>query len=332
MNKNIQLRVLSYGVIAYMLLAFGWWSVLLFTKNKDAFEAKQELLWLGMYAEGHVKNKAELKATPEFKALDEKYKRQEWMIMGEASVFVLSLVIGIWLINRSYHEEVTSAQQRRNFLLSITHELKSPIASISLILETFMKRDLNKAQINKLGTGGIKETKRLHNLVSNLLFAAKVESAYTPTLEKIYFPELIVEHLAHFIQQHPAATFNFNHDDDIPEITGDKMGWTSVIINLIENGIKYSQDNVHIDIQLKKENKKLILEIADQGIGINAKEKKKIFNRFYRVGSEDTRKTKGTGLGLYIVSQIVKAHKASIKVMDNLPKGTKFSIKIDLNQ
>ncbi len=328
MSNNIRLRLLSYIVIAYMLLAFGWWSVLLFTKNKDAFDAKAELLWLGMYTEDKVKDKATFLATPEYEELDKKYRRQEYMIFGEAAVFVLSLVIGIWLINRSYHEEMIAEQQRRNFLLSITHELKSPIASISLVLETFIKRNLNKTQIDKLGQNALKETKRLNSLVNNLLLAAKVESAYEPVMEDIDLTQIILDIIKHFQEQYPNAKFNFTTENTPEIIKGDSMGWTSIVINLIENAIKYSPEKIDVTITLKKEKNKHLLEIADKGIGIADKEKRKIFDRFYRVGNEDTRKTKGTGLGLYIVSQITKAHKGKIQARDNTPHGTVFCIEL----
>ena len=134
-----------------MLIAFAWWSVLLFTKNRDAFQAKSELQAVVMAAQGLIENETDYRETEQFKALRDEYKTQEWMIMGEAVVFVITLVIGIWLINRSSNREIEAAEQRRNFLLSITHELKSPIASIRLVLETLLKRQLKPEQVVKFG-------------------------------------------------------------------------------------------------------------------------------------------------------------------------------------
>jgi signal transduction histidine kinase len=90
----------------------------------------------------------------------------------------------------------------------------------------------------------------------------------------------------------------------------------------LENAIKYSKDVTNVNVHIKQNNKHLSVEIADQGIGIPDKEKKYVFEKFYRVGSEDTRTTKGTGLGLFIVKQIMKAHKGNIHILDNQPKGT----------
>jgi len=328
--ENLKLRLLSNFVIVFLLLAFGWWSVLLYTKNKDAFIAKSNYLQIVLAAKGDITNRAQFEKTIDFKELEAKYKRQEWMILGEALFFILSLVIGIYIINRGYNREMIAAQERRNFLLSITHELKSPISSIRLVLETFLKRDLEKNQINQLSGTALEETERLTNLVEDLLLAAKMENHYQPVLESldpIHLIEKLVEKLR---AKFPEATFSFSYDEKIPHIMADKTGLTSITINLLENAVKYSPTSAIIDVQAKRSGNLLALEFADQGYGITEKEKKKIFRKFYRTGSEDTRSTKGTGLGLYIVKEIVEAHHGTISVKDNQPRGSIFKIKLPL--
>lgn len=327
MLTNLKLRLLSYLVIFYMLVAFAWWSVLLYSKNKDAYFAKVELLKMGMVAEGIFHSNEHFLHTKDYLELTKKYQRQEWMIFGEASVFIISLVIGIWLINRGYNKEIEIAHQRRNFLLSITHELKSPIASIRLVLETFIKRKLKPEQIERFGNNAIKDSERLNELVNNLLFAAKLESAYQPHLETIHLDELTNDLVDSMSEKFPQVSFSKNIQNEISTIQGDRIGMVSVVTNLIENAVKYNfTDQPKIKVDLEEKNGRIIIEISDNGIGISDKEKKKIFDRFYRVGNEDTRTTKGTGLGLYIVSQIVKAHQGKITVEDNSPKGTIFKI------
>ncbi len=320
--------MLSYGVIAYMLIAFAWWSVLLFTKNRDAFYAKRDLLHIGMIAEGLVENNEAFIQSEPYKALEQRYRRQEWMILGEVSVFVFSLIIGIWLINRGYHKEVIAAKQRRNFLLSITHELKSPIASIRLVLETLLKRELKREQFEKLSQTALNETDRLHMLVEDLLLSAKLETAYQPNLEPLDLSDLLQDLVFKMQAKYHNAHFTYHENISDPTILGDKSGLTSVALNLLENAVKYSTGPANIDVQLTEHHGKLRLEVADQGIGIEESEKKQIFEKFYRVGNEDTRKTKGTGLGLYIVEQIVKAHEGTIIVLDNEPRGTIFRIEL----
>jgi signal transduction histidine kinase len=110
------------------------------------------------------------------------------------------------------------------------------------------------------------------------------------------------------------------------EITGDKFALTSVVTNLIENAIKYSGPCEVVDVKLYSRDSKIFLEVADHGIGIADAEKNRIFDRFYRVGSEETRNTKGTGLGLYIVKEVLDKHEASISVKDNEPQGSIFEV------
>lgn len=333
MLSNLKLRLLSYLVIFYMLIAFAWWSVLLYSKNKDAYHAKVTLLKMGMVAEGIYHSDENFLQSKDYLELTDKYQKQEWMIFGEASVFIISLVIGIWLINRGYNKEIEIAHQRRNFLLSITHELKSPIASIRLVLETFLKRKLSTEQIHRFGKNAIKDSERLNELVNNLLFAAKLESAYQPHLEPIHLDELTDDLVDSLSEKFPKLIISKSIQENISIIEGDRIGMVSVITNLIENAVKYNfTDHPQINVKLFEEEGKIYLEIADNGIGISEKEKKKIFERFYRVGSEDTRTTKGTGLGLYIVAQIVKAHQGKISVEDNTPKGTIFKITLPKNR
>jgi len=214
--ENLKLRLLSNFVIVFLLLAFGWWSILLYTKNKDAFVAKSNYLQIVLAAKGQVANRADFEKTVDFQELESNYQRQEWMILGEALFFIISLVIGIYIINRGYNREMIAAQERRNFLLSITHELKSPISSIRLVLETFLKRDLEKDQINQLSGTALEETERLTTLVEDLLLAAKMENHYQPVLESVDVADLIDQLVEKLRTKFPEAEFSFSCDKFIP--------------------------------------------------------------------------------------------------------------------
>jgi len=259
--KNLRLRLLSLLVIAYMIVAFTWWTLLLFKKNEDARDAKTYSLWLVMVADGHVENEEEFKHTNLYLNLQEDYKRQEYMIMGEALFFVVSLVIGIWLINRSYHREIETATQQRTFLLSITHELKSPIASIRLVLETFVKRlsKLNPEQSNRLTNSALQEIDRLNELVNNLLLAAKVETAYIPTKEAIDLSNLFQEVIEKLRTKYPQVNFLFSKQTEEVEIQADKLGMSSIAFNLLENAIKYGEGEKQIGIDLERQNGSVLL-------------------------------------------------------------------------
>jgi two-component system phosphate regulon sensor histidine kinase PhoR len=326
--RKVRLRLLSYVIIAYMMLAFAWWSVLLFTKNQDAFMAKRDQLRLLLVADQQVNSEEEFLASSEYLSLQKQYKRQEYMILGEAIVFTISLLIGLWLINRGYKKEMDLANQQRNFLLSITHELKSPIASIQLVLETLKKRKLSTENIQQLTQNALSETTRLNTLVNNLLLSAKLEDAYQPYKETIDIGHLLEQVIQTLRSKYPNARFSYQKGSPIGQIQGDHFGLNSVFINLLENAVKYSAPDPEIDVCISQQGKQLSIEIADNGIGIADNEKARIFDKFYRIGNEDTRRTKGTGLGLYIVNQIVKAHNGKISIEDNVPQGSKFILQL----
>ena len=129
----------------------------------------------------------------------------------------------------------------------------------------------------------------------------------------------------YFSEQIEKNTIQLQIEKNI-EYQGDKELLPSIIINLIENAIKYSFDIITIDVILKTINNKPILEIKDQGCGISDNEKEQVFQKFFRSGSEHTRKTKGTGIGLFIVKSICNLHQISIKITNNQPKGSVFQI------
>lgn len=334
MNHS-RLRLFSYVVIAYMLMAFAWWSILLFTKNRDAYQAKKELLDLQMavYVMSRRTESAQFKdLQAESASLKNNYEWQEWMILGETIMFTFMLIAGVYLIDQGYRKEVASATQRRNFLLSITHELKSPIASIQLILETFMKRELELPHIKKLSGSALKETKRLNTLVNDLLLSAKLEKSYQLNIEEVDLSLLLNDLVLELEEKHENIDIFLSEKGEIPNIEGDIAGLTSVFLNLMENAIKYSKDTPKIQVSIEQDDDNVEVAVADEGIGIPDKEKKLVFQKFYRIGNEDTRSTKGTGLGLHIVERLVKMHGGSIHILDNYPQGTVMSVCLPIQQ
>lgn len=327
MKKVPALRILSYAIIIYLLFASLWWSVLLFRKNKEAYESKEQLLHLKFSIEGTAEKGFTAEQKDEISQLNDKFIRQEWMIAGEIAFFFAILSIGFLLINTAYSKQIRSALQQKNFLLSITHELKSPIASIKLALETIIKRDLTKEQTIKLLHAGLEENDRLNILIDNLLLTAKLDEKYQSVIEKADPVELIEAVIKVETLRHPAYQINFNIRDSIGAVRLDYNGMIIALHNLVENAIKYSPVNKSINIQLSRNDTgMMVIEVTDQGIGIPDDEKENVFDKFYRVGSEETRKTKGTGLGLYIVRKIVEAHSGHIEISNNQPAGTIFRL------
>ncbi|GAA4923179.1 HAMP domain-containing sensor histidine kinase [Mucilaginibacter defluvii] len=255
------------------------------------------------------------------------------MIMGEGCMFVGVFFLGAFYLHKSMNRERKLQEQKKNFLLSVTHELKSPLASIKLLLQTIQKRDLTKAQVLDFIDKSLNDIERLDDMVENMLLASKIEnSSYTFPKASFNLSNL-VDNIVNRLQISKCdcnqQIINAEIEPKI-EITGDKFALTSVVTNLIENAVKYSSPCQSVDVKLYKNDGQIFFEVADNGIGIADTEKARIFDRFYRVGSEETRNTKGTGLGLYIVKQVLDKHQASIKVKDNNPSGSIFEVTFGL--
>lgn len=255
------------------------------------------------------------------------YVRNRWMIIGEGLVFGISLTIGMYLIQKTFNKEVAQTRSQKNFLLSVTHELKSPIAAINLITQTLIKRNVEGQKKMELHNSILSESSRLENLINNLLMATKLDNNYQYNFEENDLKVLIDKCVHSQRISHPDVELLSNIPDDII-VVGDRESLASVFLNLIENGIKYNKNEKSIDINAKIKGEILEVSVKDDGIGIPEEEKNKVFQQFYRIGNEETRQTKGTGLGLYIVSKIIKAHNGRIKIENNLGGGTIFTVSL----
>jgi signal transduction histidine kinase len=251
------------------------------------------------------------------------------MIAGELSVFLVILLFGAVHLHKTINKERQLHMRQKNFLLSVTHELKSPLASIKLFLQTIQKRDLNREQRINFIDKCLTDIERLDDLVENMLMATKIDNqTYTFPKEKFNL-SLLVDTVVNRLQVNKCdgreQTINAEIEPQV-EITGDKFAMTSVVTNLIENAVKYSPPCEAVDVKLFHKGDEVHFIVADNGIGIADAEKPHIFDKFYRVGNEDTRNTKGTGLGLFIVKQVLDKHQASIHIRDNRPKGSVFEV------
>lgn len=317
----MSLSRLSYFVIGYMILAFLWWAFHLWEQNERLY-FQQLVLLEYKYPDktGSVLRDAD------YNKIRGSWESGKRMIVAEGLFFTVCLVFGLWIIRRSADKEVSLARQRRNFLLSITHELKSPIASLRLAIETMTRRTLRDDQRETLLNNGLKDADRLQGLVEELLLAARLEDKWKPTLEDVNLKVLVEDCRDAMLARSPATEIVVAAPDGWPVIRADYTGISAVIRNLLENSIKYAPGDTPVRVTVSKSDKKCRIVVADRGPGIPDSEKKRVFEKFYRIGNEETRKTTGTGLGLFIVSQIVKAHGGSIELHDNNPSGAIFTI------
>jgi len=220
-------------------------------------------------------------------------------------------------------------QLQNNFLLAVTHELKTPVAGAKLALQTAAKQTREgQDNLKKLLDMADKNLSRLSKLMDQVLMITRLDSFNRTLVEQpIVLEELVSETLRELKNSLPFSTQIETSFEPNLTITGDHGQLTMMLNNLISNAVKYSKAGAEIVIiRTFIEKDKVALSVSDQGIGIPESEKRKIFEKFYRIGDENTRSSAGSGLGLYLVSKILRQHKAIISVANNNPCGSVFKI------
>lgn len=351
-------RVIFIIVSLYVLAAFTWWTlahirahteiaelkkqniiekvneVKLLIQNKN-FKEKAEIdsLIKASYPElglEYFNSIQDYKIRPKADAITEHdlyIKRKTWQYVGEGLVMMVLLFWGMLVIYSTFSKNIKLNKQQNNFLLSITHELKTPIASVKLYIETLLKRDLDKEKTNTILKNSLLDMKRLQILVENLLLSAQIESKkFDLSLMENNLSELLNQIIDKYASPRGIEGRLIKNIQDEIYVDCDKMAIEMLLTNLLDNAIKYSPANSPIQIELSQSESKTILVVKDEGEGISDEDKKAVFQKFYRAGDENTRKSKGTGLGLFIIKNIVQLHKAQVEILNNKPKGTIFKI------
>jgi K+-sensing histidine kinase KdpD len=306
-------------LVGYIVLQFLWWEVLLVRQSDNIILLKQNIAALSSSDDNIILR--------DIADLQKKKNARVYMIVGEGTVFLLILLFGVYQVRKSIKKETELANQKSNFILSISHELKTPIAATKLQLQTLLKHDLERDKQKELLNNALNENNRLHKLVDNVLMANQIENNnLSIQKEQLNLSELLENTVKrYFLEYLENNHVTLSIEPNIIYV-GDKELLPSIFINLIENAIKYSFEDIKIEVILKKLNSNTVLEISDQGCGILDQEKETVFQKFFRSGSENTRKTKGTGIGLFIVKSICDLHQITIKLANNQPKGSIFQI------
>jgi signal transduction histidine kinase len=259
-------------------------------------------------------------------SVNEDEQRKTAQYIGEGSMFFLLIIVGAVFIYRAVRKQFKSSEQQQNFMMAVTHELKTPIAVIRLNLETLQKHKLDEQKQQKVLTITLEETDRLNSLANNILISSQLEGGgYKFSKEEIDFSALASDALRNFRNRFPDHNWKISIEEDLP-VTGDQLLLQIMVNNLLDNAVKYSAKQTTISFELKKNANGIQLKLSDEGAGIPDEEKSKIFKRFYRVGNETVRAAKGTGLGLYLCKKIATDHHATISVRNNSPAGSVFII------
>lgn len=315
-KKRLAIATAVYWILlVYSITDFGWWFIALETKNHQITSYRLQQLRTDEpdYASRRT-------------AILKEEKRQTVGFIGEGTTFLFLILLGAIFVYREVRRQIRFQQQQQNFMMAVTHELKTPIAVTKLNLETLRKYRLDEEKQQRVIQATIQETNRLDSLANNILVASQLEGGeYTRTKEVMDFSELAEQSIRDYRHRFPEREW-IAHIQPGCNITGDPFLLHLLVSNLLDNALKYSPKEGAVTLTLTKEGSRTLLAIKDTGPGIPDEEKKKIFGKFYRTGQETTRRTKGTGLGLYLCRKIAADHKASIKVADNSPTGSIFTV------
>ena len=318
------ITIIYWLLLLYIVAALVWWFVSLEKQNQNLtnlrlseLNSQKAVLDPKKFAEQHFK-------------IDNDSKRNTEKYIAEGVTFLILILIGAFFVYRAVRRQFKMQHQQQNFMMAITHELKTPISVAMLNLETLQKYQLDTEKQKKLIRMTLQETARLDTLINNILVSSQLEGGgYVFSKEDLDFSSLFKDCIREAKTRYPERTFIENIEPEI-EIAGDPLLLQLLISNLIENAVKYSPKEKPIICKLHKSGNDVVMNIIDEGIGVADSEKTKIFEKFYRTGNESTRKTQGTGLGLYLCSKIAGDHNADISVTNNIPSGTNFAIHFHL--
>ena len=263
--------------------------------------------------------------------IENEKKRKTTQYIGEGGTFLILIIAGAVLVFRAVRRQFRQSQLQHNFMMAITHELKTPIAITKLNLETLQKHKLEESQQKKLIANTIQEASRLNDLCNNMLLASQIESGgYLIMNEQLNLSNVVKECIHDFVIRYPSRRIESSVEESV-FVSGDMLLIQMAANNLLENAIKYSPRDRPVIVSLTTLDNKISLCVTDQGKGVSDDEKQKIFLKYFRSGNQHTKEAKGTGLGLFLTKNIVEQHHGTIQVLNNLPQGSIFEINLPLS-
>ena len=306
--------IFYWFLLAYILAALVFWFIALNKQNIELSRYKLDMI--DVDDSQHFQKVRRIEAETNLKTAQ---------YLGEGITFLLLIVAGAIFVFRIINRQLIQSQQQQNFMMTITHELKTPIAITKLNLETMQKRKLESEQQQKLIRSTIQEANRLNALCNNMLLLSQIDSGgYTLTSERLDLGTLANDCAEDFMIRFPSRKIETYFDGEVI-ISGDKLLLQLAVNNLLDNAIKYSGKDDVILLKVFRENKLIKLQVIDEGQGITSEENNKIFEKYFR-GAQ--RQMKGTGLGLYLTKEIVRQHHGDISMTNNIPHGCNFEIRL----
>ncbi len=270
----------------------------------------------------------------EFRQLAEKYRPEllgqgaNWPVMVEGLVMLVLILIGVYVIFVYWNRQSNLYLQQRNIISQVTHELKSPLASIQLHLETIRLRKPSEERLDSFVSTMLADTDRLHYLINNLLMAARLEQRRKHSERRLTdVTQLVGEYVERERGTLPqGGSISYEAAPMLKaQVDPEEMGM--VVRNLFENAVLYSPQSPDIAVKLVRTGTWLQLSVRDFGRGLDKNELKKVFDRFYRA-QPPGHNVRGTGLGLYIVETVIKGYGGTVGVTsDGQGKGCTFTVK-----
>ena len=313
MNK---LRALFHPIIIFIGVQIAW--IILMA------------VWINWYIKNNLRFKEfAQKIKPELFTTD-----FSWVILLEGCFLMMIILAGVYLIFVFWNKQVRLNRLQSNFVASVSHELKSPLASIQLYLETLMYQKVSEEETRDFIEIMLTDTERLSGLIENILEAGKSDlKSMQSEFKTLELEQFLAELLKGYERQFKERECEVRLDiQDSPVLYADRRALRMVFSNLLSNALRYTPNGGLITIRVKKREKFCDVEFIDSGVGIEKKDIKKIFRKFYRVNDKETQGTEGAGLGLYISREIMKNHKGKIAVhSEGKGKGAVFVVSLPLN-
>jgi len=233
---KLNTNTLFYILVVYILFQFVWWEVLLAKQNREIHAEKEKILALNSSNSEQLKTELDL--------LYKKEKKNIYMIIGEGTIFLIIITIGTIRVFKAHRREKEIAAQQKNFLLSVSHELKTPLATSRLSLQTLLSRELTKEMQQQIISNTLQENERLTQLIENILISTRLDdiedsSNLLINKENVNISSLISESISKAFTQAQQKRIKGDIQSDV-FLTTDKAIFPSIIINLVENALKYS--------------------------------------------------------------------------------------------
>jgi signal transduction histidine kinase len=312
--------VLYWTLLAYVVAALIWWFISLEKQNQQIAQKERNYL---------LEHKLELSQA----AFDEQWNKIQraeqknfTKYLSEGITFLALIGLGASWVYRSVRRRFRLQKQQEEFIMAVTHELKTPIAVARLNLETIQRYPLDEEKRERLVKTTLDETARLNFLTNNILVASQLAGqSFRSERNELNLAGLLRDCIRDFQKRFPNRELIAHMPEEVV-LNGDPLLLQILVNNLLENAQKYAPKDSPIQLNLSQESTAILLEVIDQGPGIPRSERKQIFERFYRIENETTRKTAGTGLGLYLCKKIAANHQATISVSDHLPRGSNFAV------